>query len=37
MAVMLYERLAPVFDPPKPHKRAPFKHSRTTPRYARLS
>ena len=36
MAAMLYERLAPIFDPPAPRKRAPFKHSRTTPRYARM-
>jgi len=36
MAAMLYERLAPAFDPPKTRKRAPFKHSRTTPRYAHL-
>jgi hypothetical protein len=34
MAAMLYERLAPIFDPsPKPRK---FKHSRTTSRYAHL-
>lgn len=36
MATMLYERLAPTFDPPPVRKRAPFKHSRTTPRYAHL-
>lgn len=34
MAAMLYERLAPNFDPPKPRRRRPFKHSRTTARYA---
>jgi len=34
MAAMLHDRLSPIFDPPpKPRK---FKHSRTTPRYARL-
>lgn len=33
MAAMLYERLAPIFDSPPVRKRAPFKHSRTTPRY----
>lgn len=36
MAAMLYERLAPIFDPPPARKRAPFKHSRTTPRYTHL-
>lgn len=37
MAAMLYERLAPIFAPPKPRKHRAFKHSRTTPRYAHLS
>jgi hypothetical protein len=37
MAAMLYERLAPIFDPPpKARKDRPFKHTRTTPRYAHL-
>jgi hypothetical protein len=36
MAAMLYERLAPIFDPPKARKHRPFKHTRTTPRYAHL-
>jgi hypothetical protein len=37
MAAMLYERLAPIFDPPpKARKHHLFKHTRTTPRYAHL-
>jgi hypothetical protein len=37
MAAMLYERLAPLFDPPpKARKHRSFKHTRTTPRYAHL-
>jgi hypothetical protein len=37
MAAMLYERLAPIFDPPpKTRKHRQFKHTRTTPRYAHL-
>jgi len=37
IATMLYQRLAPIFDPPKLRKRAPFKHSKTTLRYAHLA
>ena len=34
MAAMLYERLAPIFDPPPKSRK--FSHSRTTPRQAHL-
>ncbi len=34
MGAMLYERLAPIFDPPP--KQRKFRHSKTSPRYAHL-